>query len=744
MFQRLVVLLYILPLFSYTCMAAEKVNQNVDLGGSRQATWYLPDGNPDALILFQHGFQRNKSNIDHIATELMNNGLMVLTINSSVASGNPSLAKDVADDIVDAMPLPPNDYPLPPRLIIAGHSAGGLFVSHMGKQLMARGYQNLAGAILFDPVDANNGLQAGMQSMIDNNISVLSILANSSSCNSSNNALQPLRNLTDAFVGIKLTDNSKHNDVEGDSTGGIITWLCGTPKDFNVAYLQDFAIHWALDMATGSHTAAYYPGGSKIQELLDANDGILIKEISNPLPPSADFSFSTSELTVQFTDNSSDADGNIVSYAWDFGDGSSSTQKDPQHVYTTAGTYTVTLTVMDDDDQSASNSKTVTVVENTAAPVANFNFVANQLQVAFTDTSTDSDGTITEWLWNFGDGSSSSEANPSHTFAAAGDYSVTLTVTDNDGYSANITQTVSVSGGDDGLPNGANISNLSANRGEALYYRMSVPAGATDLQFAISGGTGDADIYVRFGAEPTTSTYDYRPYLNGNNETVNVASPQAGQWFLMIRAYSNFSGVTLTASYTDPQGNQAPSADFGFTQNGLTVTFTDESFDVDGSINSHSWSFGDGSEATDQTPVHTYAAPGTYSVTLAVTDDDDASDLITKSVTVTEEVTPSLQNGQPVENLSANAGQELHYVLAVPGNSLNARFTIEGGTGDADIYVRYGEAPTTSQFDYRPYLSGNNETVTVSGPQSGSWYVMVRAYSEFSGVTLTGVYEDNE
>jgi len=75
-----------------------------------------------------------------------------------------------------------------------------------------------------------------------------------------------------------------------------------------------------------------------------------------------------------------------------------------------------------------------------------------------------------------------------------------------------------------------------------------VPAGATSLKFAISGGTGDADIYVKYGSAPTTSSYDYRPYLNGNNETVN-ATPKAGTWYVMINGYQSFSGVSLVATY---------------------------------------------------------------------------------------------------------------------------------------------------------------------------------------------------
>jgi serine protease len=90
---------------------------------------------------------------------------------------------------------------------------------------------------------------------------------------------------------------------------------------------------------------------------------------------------------------------------------------------------------------------------------------------------------------------------------------------------------------------------LSGATGAELRYTMVVPAGASNLRFAISGGTGDADLYVRFGTAPTTTTYDCRPYLSGNAETCNIATAQAGTYHVMVRGFSAFSGVSLTGSY---------------------------------------------------------------------------------------------------------------------------------------------------------------------------------------------------
>jgi serine protease len=106
-----------------------------------------------------------------------------------------------------------------------------------------------------------------------------------------------------------------------------------------------------------------------------------------------------------------------------------------------------------------------------------------------------------------------------------------------------------------------------------LRYTLSVPAGATNLSFATSGGTGNADLYVRFGSAPTTTTYSCRPLLSGNTETCNIAPVQAGTYHVMVRGSSAFSGVSLTGSFTSGGGGTQPS----FFQNTSVFRISDNS-----------------------------------------------------------------------------------------------------------------------------------------------------------------------
>lgn len=163
------------------------------------------------------------------------------------------------------------------------------------------------------------------------------------------------------------------------------------------------------------------------------------------LTSSVDHNTSTDGGTVTFDSTATDADGDDITYSWDFGDDSNSAEADPTHVYTANGTYTVTLTVSDGTDTYTTDP--VEIIVGNVAPTAMFTYEATNLSVVFTDASTDpnTDDTLT-WSWDFGDDSAANiTQSPTYVYAEAGTFNVTLTVTDTygltDDYTAEITVT---------------------------------------------------------------------------------------------------------------------------------------------------------------------------------------------------------------------------------------------------------------------------------------------------------------
>ena len=104
-------------------------------------------------------------------------------------------------------------------------------------------------------------------------------------------------------------------------------------------------------------------------------------------------------------------------------------------------------------------------------------------------------------------------------------------------------------GGGGGVdPIDATVNDISVARNAWKRYTLALGSGYSNLTVSISGGSGDADLYVNFGSQSTTSNYDCRPYRNGNNETCSFNSPAAGTWHIDIRGYTAASGVTLRAT----------------------------------------------------------------------------------------------------------------------------------------------------------------------------------------------------
>jgi len=352
-----------------------------------------------------------------------------------------------------------------------------------------------------------------------------------------------------------------------------------------------------------SHT---YSSAGTYTVTLQVSNGTYTKSTSKSItilaPVTVDFAFSPSapliNQDVQFTNQTS---GSVDSYLWNFGDGSTSTAKDPTHKFTSAGSFTVTLTATNAKG-SKTKSKTVVVSQSlnpsfTYSPSSPY---AGQT-VQFTDTST---GNPTSWQWDFGDGSSSAIQNPTHVYSTSGTYTVTLRVT-NSAESKTTSKTITVKP--------VVLADFS--------FSPTNPTVATSVQFT-DKSTGNITSWSWKFGDGATST---------QKNPVHTYSA-AGSYNVTLTVSDGMTSNSMTQTITVKANILA---DFTYSPSspvvGQEIQFLDNS---QGAPTSWQWDFGDGAKSTSKNPTHTYSQAGTFNVKLTVSDGVNPN-TTTKSVSVT-------------------------------------------------------------------------------------------------------------
>ncbi len=424
--------------------------------------------------------------------------------------------------------------------------------------------------------------------------------------------------------------------------------------------------------------------------------------VANPLS-------GTAPLNVQFTDQSS---GAITNRLWNFGDGGASNETNPQHVFTAPGVYNVILTVTGAGGSSTANQQisvqavilptltstplptltetplptltftplptltetplptltftppptnteipTATATEiptNTPipAPIAAFDFRAQDGNPFTIEFFNQSSGDIAGVSWDFGDGTQSTEANPVHVYAASGTFTVTL----------------SVSGA-----GGTNFVQRQVTLEEPLIAAFTVqPAGAQTFQFT----------------NQSTGAVNYLWDFNDGSQSAEV-SP--------MHTYTTPGTYTVTLFASAPNGVQLSAQQQVTVAAPLSVSFTAETVEGDpltyqfnasasGEVAAYNWNFGDEQTGVDNAPQHTYAAPGTYTVTLNVTAADGSSASTTQTLTIEQtpiEPTPettTLQDTTPIQPDIAALATDLRaiYDAGIARGNLAASFARAG------------------------------------------------------------------
>ena len=411
------------------------------------------------------------------------------------------------------------------------------------------------------------------------------------------------------------------------------------PDGTVVAWSWQFGDGGTSDLQNPQHTFATAGAFDVTLTVTDdggATDDVMRQVSVNPQNqgPTASFSVVCDLLSCDFTDASTDSDGTVEAWSWQFGDGATSDQKNPQHTYAAGGAYSVTLEVTDNAGGPGQAAQQVPAKEK---PLADFSFLCDGRVCQFADQSTDPDGSIIARNWTFGDGASSSQTNPSHTYSADGNYDVRLIVTDNASAKDTVTRDVGA---------------VQPNQPPVAAFSNTCP----DLSCEFTDESTDAD-----------GTVEEWQWNFGDGSTSTARNPS--------HTYASEATYTVTLTVTDDDGapsdpaatreisvspaNQGPTADFTFSCVNLVCQFTDGSEDPDGTIASRSWDFGDGNGSALTNPTHAFASKGEYTVKLDVTDNDGATGQISKPVSVN--TTPTASILQPPNGATFNKGATVQF-----------------------------------------------------------------------------------
>jgi len=313
--------------------------------------------------------------------------------------------------------------------------------------------------------------------------------------------------------------------------------------------------------------------------------------------PEPDFTYTTDilgcmPLTVFFHDLSVEADGPIVEWHWDFGDGNTSDEQDPEHIYYYSGDFPVSLQVIDDNGCDAVKM-VPDYISVTESPDPQFtadqsSYCMVPFEVNFTNNTT-GPGNIT-YLWDFGDGNTSEEINPSHTYTLLGTFDVSLTAYSDNGCSTTITDTGYIE-----------IVEVVA-------------------QFAVNEDTicpDEAVLFMNTSTGGDTYQWDFGDGYGGSGFNAAHAYSSPGEYIVSLHV--SLSGVDCFSDYSDTivveQVIAGFSIDTGYScEVPFTVQYSDQS------VNAHSWEwhFGNNNSSGLQDPENIFGLPGYYTDTLIV------------------------------------------------------------------------------------------------------------------------------
>lgn len=362
-------------------------------------------------------------------------------------------------------------------------------------------------------------------------------------------------------------------------------------------------------------------------------------------PPVADFHYSPlkpwTSNTVQFYDDSTDSDGWIVGWYWDFGDNWTSNQQNPTHQYDDDGTYTVTLTVTDNDGLSDDRSKSITI--RNVPPTAYIDYIDHSPAfqgetVDFSGYGSDPDGYIIDYRWESSiDGFLSSSSSFSTSSLSVGTHTIYFKVKDDDddwsSYDRGSLEIIQCNPQLDVSPNSLDFGTMDPDHTDQKSFTVE-NTGTCTLNWQAS----ESCSWIA-SVSPSSGSLDA-----GETDTVwvyvDTTGLQYGETYsCLIDITSNNGSETVTVQVEIAPNVFPPVADFYWTppipEVDESVTFNaSASTPNGGTIIKYEWNFGDAKTGTGKIVTHTYTSSGTYTVTLNVTDSEGLWDTKQKQIQV--------------------------------------------------------------------------------------------------------------
>jgi PKD repeat protein len=358
--------------------------------------------------------------------------------------------------------------------------------------------------------------------------------------------------------------------------------------------------------ATGIYTLKVF---TNLKGDVNSGNNTMTQTVYSLGAPKVDFSVSNGcqSSSIHFTNKSTAKSASISSYSWVFGDGSTSTDPNATHAYTTSGTFNVKLIATTITGCRDSITKSVKIFPKPSALFTTSN-VCKGVTASFSNTSSVSSGSIVSYSWNFGDSTTSTSISPTHLYTKSGTFTIRLTVVSDSGCSASTTQSITV------FENPVSAFSASSGcQGSVINFNNTSSIGTGNLSFTWNFGDATSMITIN---NPTHT------FSNSGNFTVKLVAMSA-------------NGCKDSVSHSVTVF-PLPKVSFSASPTciGAATTFTNNTAITSGSITSYNWKFGDASTSTDKNPVHKYVNTGTYLVILSATSDNGCRDSITDSVVI--------------------------------------------------------------------------------------------------------------